>query len=616
MTPYEQPQSINAAQLVALVRAEVQSQQDSPAEPDSVHARQDTPAPRNQARVQPFEKPRFHPTERYALHDLLALHDSDFIDAAYRAVLRRPADPAGRAHYLQSLRNGALSKPEVLGRLRYSKEGRRQGVPVRGLAATFAVQHAYRLPVVGPLIALATAVCRLPRIVRSLQAFEGYQHHRNQLVAATLSTVAATEQRSRENMAQLASDTAATRADLAVLTQQVARLRESVEEPDGTVQRSIASVEKAVEQAALQSDQLRAALASLDAQAHQVRTLAEAQREHKEQHQHLVATTLERIDALRLQADAASQTADAAREQLGSLSMTFQNEREHGQHARERLVQQLAQLQGRADEQGLRMLDSEQRLWRLLDSTAALQADADPSAAAPPASMDGSRMDALYFALEQRFRGTREDIRARLGYYLPMLRDALGTNGSVVDLGCGRGEWLELLHDQGLSATGVDSSDAMVAVCQQRGLNAVHGDAIAFLRALPDDSQAAVSGFHVIEHIGIDALIALLDEARRVLRPGGLLILETPNPENVTVGSCSFWIDPSHRQPIPPVLAQFLAEARGFAAVEIHRVNGGLVPSMLADPAADAAPALLSAVRLLRSAFEAAPDYAVIGRAQ
>jgi O-antigen chain-terminating methyltransferase len=179
-------------------------------------------------------------------------------------------------------------------------------------------------------------------------------------------------------------------------------------------------------------------------------------------------------------------------------------------------------------------------------------------------------LDALYVAFEDRFRGSREMIRERLRVYLPLVHKAIDAEPlPVLDLGCGRGEWLALLGDEGVPARGVDSNRVMVSECRQRGLHATLGKGLEYLRGLPDGSLSAVTGFHIIEHLEFETLIKLLDESMRALRPGGLLIFETPNPQNLLVASYSFYFDPTHRHPLPSPLVKFLAEARGFTQLEI-----------------------------------------------
>jgi O-antigen chain-terminating methyltransferase len=185
----------------------------------------------------------------------------------------------------------------------------------------------------------------------------------------------------------------------------------------------------------------------------------------------------------------------------------------------------------------------------------------------------------FYRAFEDRYRGAREIIKDRLRAYAsftdPLLQQGGGAAGAPIalDLGCGRGEWLELLGENGFDARGVDLDEGMLAACNERGLNAQHGDALAALRAQADDSLALVSAFHLVEHLPFDLVQELISEALRVLRPGGLLIMETPNPENLTVGATSFYRDPTHLHPLPPDLLGFATEHAGYARQRIVRLQ-------------------------------------------
>ena len=183
--------------------------------------------------------------------------------------------------------------------------------------------------------------------------------------------------------------------------------------------------------------------------------------------------------------------------------------------------------------------------------------------------------DGFYRAFEDRYRGSRELVKGRLEIYLPFVEPLhlVYPDASAVDLGCGRGEWLEVLRAKGISAVGVDLDQGMLNDCHTLGLNVEMGDAIGFLSMLPDESQIVVSGFHLAEHLPFDLLQQLVGEALRVLRPGGILILETPNPENLTVGTSSFYLDPTHARPIPPLLLGFLPEYAGFMRVKTVRLQ-------------------------------------------
>jgi len=184
-------------------------------------------------------------------------------------------------------------------------------------------------------------------------------------------------------------------------------------------------------------------------------------------------------------------------------------------------------------------------------------------------------MDNFYRAFEDRHRGSRELIKERLNVYRAFIEPLLAIypDAKAIDLGCGRGEWLEILEEMGAHGLGVDLDAGMLEGCHEKGLNVVQANAIEHLISLPDDSYLVISAFHLIEHISFQDLEKLLNEAKRVLVPGGLLILETPNPENITVATCNFYLDPSHERPIPPELLLFLTEFMGFSRNKVLRLQ-------------------------------------------
>ena len=182
----------------------------------------------------------------------------------------------------------------------------------------------------------------------------------------------------------------------------------------------------------------------------------------------------------------------------------------------------------------------------------------------------------FYKVFEDKHRGSRELIKSRLHAYLPFINplNELYQHSQTVDLGCGRGEWLELLTDKtDFEALGVDLDDGMLAECEQHKLYYKRQDALTLLKSLSGESQALITAFHLVEHISFTDLQELVQQALRVLKPAGLLILETPNPENIVVGTAEFYMDPTHKQPIPPNLLAFIPEYYGFQQTKIIRLQ-------------------------------------------
>lgn len=209
----------------------------------------------------------------------------------------------------------------------------------------------------------------------------------------------------------------------------------------------------------------------------------------------------------------------------------------------------------------------------------------------------------FYRDFEDRHRGTREAIKARLAVYRPFLDPWAGLAGArrALDLGCGRGEWLELLASWGFEAQGIDLDEAMLRACLERGLACARAEALERLRGLPPDSQCVVSAIHVVEHLSFDHVRELVEQAHRVLEPGGLLILETPNPENIVVGTAGFYLDPTHQRPLPPGLLGFVPEHAGFVRAKTLRLQE---PDWLPN----VAPSVLGVLR------DTSPDYAIVAQ--
>jgi O-antigen chain-terminating methyltransferase len=173
-----------------------------------------------------------------------------------------------------------------------------------------------------------------------------------------------------------------------------------------------------------------------------------------------------------------------------------------------------------------------------------------------------------YLQFEDRHRGSPEEIRERQRGYL-----ALFPRGPVLDVGCGRGEFLTLCRENGVEARGVDLDPAMVARCREAGLETVEADALAYLAGLPDGSLGGVFSAQLIEHLMPEAFIALVRLAHAKLRPGGVLLCETPNPMCLTIFASAFYVDLTHIKPIHPQGAAFVLEAAGFRDVELSFVN-------------------------------------------
>ena len=236
------------------------------------------------------------------------------------------------------------------------------------------------------------------------------------------------------------------------------------------------------------------------------------------------------------------------------------------------LKQEMEHLFRKHQEVKTELVYHQQRLTAATENRAVSRAS---SITSPTTSMVGGQLDSFFASFDEHFRGNREAVKERLRIYLPILRDnGMGTDAApVLDVGCGRGEWLELLKEEGLTASGTDVNSVLVSQCRERGLNVTQADLIDYLCSLSDGSLGAVSAFHIVEHLSLERLLCFLDEALRTLHSGGLILLETPNPRNIMVGSCNFYFDPTHRNPLPAEVLRFFIESRGFIVLDTICLN-------------------------------------------
>jgi O-antigen chain-terminating methyltransferase len=209
-------------------------------------------------------------------------------------------------------------------------------------------------------------------------------------------------------------------------------------------------------------------------------------------------------------------------------------------------------------------------MTRLVESGIAVPGPSAPAATVVGSGVSGNQLAALdshkYVGFEDRFRGSSDDIRQRVSEYVPLFAGAR----DVLDVGCGRGEFLGLLKDHGIAARGIDINPSMVDVCRQQGLDATEADALSHLRSLPDASLGGLFAAQVVEHLEPRYLTSLLDAAFDKLRPGSTIVLETINPACWFAFFESYIRDITHVRPIHPDTLVYLLVASGFQQVEVR----------------------------------------------
>jgi 2-polyprenyl-3-methyl-5-hydroxy-6-metoxy-1,4-benzoquinol methylase len=227
---------------------------------------------------------------------------------------------------------------------------------------------------------------------------------------------------------------------------------------------------------------------------------------------------------------------------------------------------------------------------------------------APPIEID-------YLQLERDFRGSEQEIKTRQGFYRPFFEG----RKNVLDIACGRGEFLELMREAGVPAKGVDLDADMVGRCLEKGLDAAQGDVFAYLAQVPDSSLDGVFSAQFVEHLEPGDYLRLVSRCAAKLTPGGILALETQNPECLAIFSQSFYIDPTHVRPIPPAQLRFAFADAGLERISTHSLSpaSAILPVLPQLPAGSVESSALRAfnvaVEKFNDTFFGGMDYAVIG---
>jgi O-antigen chain-terminating methyltransferase len=226
------------------------------------------------------------------------------------------------------------------------------------------------------------------------------------------------------------------------------------------------------------------------------------------------------------------------------------------------------------------------------------QPSAGPHLTEPPPSGSGCGFDYGHFA--ERFRGSEDYVKTGQQFYLPYFQG----KQNVLDIGCGRGEFLEMMHAAGISAHGIDLSDESIALCRRRGLDARQADLFEYLAQLPECSLDGIFCAQVVEHLPPERLPEMIRLAAGRLARNGVIAIETPNPECLAIFSTHFYLDPTHTRPVPHPLLAFYLEEFGMGNIEVRRLS----------PAVDSMTSLASLPVDFRENFFGSLDYAILGK--
>ncbi len=573
--------------------------------------------------LQPEFQPRLD--HRYHVNDLLKYHGATFVRNAYQAILKREPEAAALENHLANLASGRFNKIDVLASLHSSPEGRRAAVTIEGLWWPVTIRRLGRVPFIGYLIQVAAAIARLPNLHQHQRQSEFYVlgqqqrivDHTNQVNSqlaggltqvsaqtAALDEQSAQQQRIIESALQQQQVLADTQ-DLAhkQFTAELARISAQVSQQAAALAENHKAQQETIARLTSQQQQLAQAQQQL---AQEQQQLGQQQQQLGQQQSELKIGIESELSAARQSVQLLNEKTQQAVTRHDELNRKFDERTRQLEDGQQQMSQELQEeIQKLLEEQRqtrIELLMQERRLGSLLETARGQSDDPSPSPISKVmAAEEEHLLDPLYAAFEDRFRGPRDEVRKRLQVYLPILKDA-GIVRDALDVGCGRGEWLELLKDEAIEGRGVDHNRVFVKECRKKTLEVVEEDATAYLRGLPNESLNVITSFHLVEHLPFEDLIKLLDEMIRTLRSGGLLILETPNPENFMVGSYSFYADPTHRNPIPSATLQFLLESRGLSRVEVMKLRPWDEARLEGDS---------EIVKRFNEYFYSAPDYGV-----
>jgi 2-polyprenyl-3-methyl-5-hydroxy-6-metoxy-1,4-benzoquinol methylase len=205
------------------------------------------------------------------------------------------------------------------------------------------------------------------------------------------------------------------------------------------------------------------------------------------------------------------------------------------------------------------------RLKRLERKMGSQSPDASENKELPTFQDTKKSCDFDYFLFEQKFRSPEKNIKNYQKYYLGYFSE----KDNVLDIGCGRGEFLELLRENGIKAKGIDIENDFVAYCIDKGLDVEKADAVIFLDKLEDNVLSGVFMSHVVEHLDFDYLNCLIGLSYKKIKPNGYIILETPNPTTLAIFTNAFYVDPTHNKPVHPETLKFLLNEAGFTDIEM-----------------------------------------------
>lgn len=479
------------------------------------------------------EKPisEYEQKESYSIHELLAIPQSIFINEIYSKILGRIPDESAR-EYETELKNKKLSKLEIIADIRFSDEGKRNSVKIRGLYKRYLFNKIKKIPVLGYLFDYIITALKLPLLKKDMQqigsdledtaySLSRFFYKLNILENEMLKKVDVIEEELKAHVAEI-------------------ELKANRSEIEGKADKS--------------ELQLKADRSELNDKVDrtEMNTKMETKVE-KEDFDRL--NLLNRAEISELE-DRVYEKADKS--EVEAYKEAFKYARLYLENIKEEITNKIIDLKPELiGEKPVEKNDAQ--IYRVITD------------------IESRFYDKMYLDFESIFRGTEEDVYDKLTVYTPLFQKLKHTDGlslKAVDLGCGRGEMLEFTNSFGLEVVGVDVNKLAVSLCIDKNFNAVAADALDYLMGLSEGSVSLITTLHMVEHMDNDKLFNIIRNVYRVLESQGMFLIETPNPRNILVGSGEFYRDFSHIKPIFPDTLKFLLEYFGFVDVRVYFFDG------------------------------------------
>lgn len=470
------------------------------------------------------------------ISEFMQYQEREFVDRAYVLILGRHADPEGLENYLNQLLMGVTSKEEILYSLKNSEEGRNRELEINGLDALYQKRRTKRRLLRIPVIGKCARFClNLRRVNRRMNAL-------------TLKEYSA-----ERELELLKSQNMELTAQIENMKYQVAESAFYVEECKRQTTEAVAQLEKINRQ----TDEATECIEELKKQAAE----SEGRFEHSRER-------FAELQGFTNQIGANVKDINGALENIGSnvndINTALGNyDKILGGYVNEdkKIIQTLL----------AEVFTLKAKLKTLEQKGVAATAQVQ-GATPKPEALEDAYASIDYFDFENHFRGSREHVKNVQTMYLPYYEG----RKNVLDLGCGRGEFTEMLMERNVGVTGVDQYAPYVEYMKTLGLPVVHDDAIHYL-----NEQEHVDGIfvgQVVEHISVGQILELCRLAYEKLEAGCYLIMETPNPTSLAIYTECFYMDPSHQKPVHPQTLKYIAEKAGFSSVDIVYTQASRMP--------------------------------------